>query len=117
MEILVIDDDANIRLLLRSFLSKLGHEVHEADDGDTGLDVLKREKDIGLVILDMKMKRMHGKETCVLIKALRPGLPVIVSSGNLTDSDEAEMRGMGVKSFLRKPYPLDALKAAVEANT
>jgi len=112
-KVLVVDDDDVVRTFLRDVLQRLGLRVLEADDGEAALQVLAREPDIRLVILDLRMRRMHGEETLRGIRAMRPDLKVIISSAYLDAETERTLAGLGVKAFLRKPYPLMHLQETV----
>jgi DNA-binding NtrC family response regulator len=78
--ILVIDDDRAVRLAVQMVLEREGLEVHVADDGRAGLNVIKAE-DFDLLIVDVFMPGMDGLETIRLVHEHRPGLPIIVMSG------------------------------------
>src|SRR5437773_6313929 len=77
--ILVVDDDAAVRRTLITLLEHNGYPARAADSGIVALDLLSRETDIDLVILDVVMPKMTGFETCTRIrKAHGPSLPVIM---------------------------------------
>jgi CheY-like chemotaxis protein len=115
MKILVVDDHESVRFLLKSALKRTGFEVLEADDGDRAIDIVGHVRDIKLVIMDMKMERVHGKEACAIIKEIRPDVQIIISSAHLTEEEEKDLRRIGINSFLRKPYLIDSLKKAVNS--
>ena len=60
LKILVVDDEARMRKLVRDFLVRNGYEVVEAEDGSQALDIFFGQKDIALVILDVMMPKMDG---------------------------------------------------------
>ena len=64
LKILVVDDEARMRKLVKDFLSKSGYDVIEAEDGSQALDLFFKQKDIALIILDVMMPKMDGWETC-----------------------------------------------------
>ncbi len=115
--ILVIDDDRNVREAVASYLSRLGHEVREAQDGRRGLKAIA-EGDIDLVISDINMPEMDGIEVINALREAATGAPLIAMSGGglypkelLLDS--AQM--LGAVSTLPKPFQLEDLRRAVEA--
>ncbi len=112
--ILVIDDERQIRSLLRRLLEAAGHEVAEADEGRAGLRQL-REASAGLVIADIFMEGMEGIETIRAIRREFPELPVIaVSGGGRTGADFLPVaRALGAARTLHKPFEVDELLAAV----
>jgi two-component system response regulator (stage 0 sporulation protein F) len=77
-KILCADDEMAIRLLVEETFKDEGFEVYCAKDGSEALDILEREKNINIVILDIKMERMDGIEELRQIKARSPDLPVIL---------------------------------------
>jgi CheY-like chemotaxis protein len=113
-KILVVDDQTSVRMFLKAVLTGMGFEVLEADDGDTALAEFMREPEIALVVMDLKMQRMHGKEACARIRQMNPGLPIIISSSYVSSEDESELAGLGINSILRKPFPKAQLESAIK---
>jgi CheY-like chemotaxis protein len=110
--ILVVDDDANVRELLRLHLTAAGYEVNVAADGiEAGYLVLRSLPD--LVICDVNMPHMDGFEFVSALKAdpTIPNMPVIF----LTTFEEGDQRGkdLGVVGYLNKPIRADRLLAMV----
>lgn len=109
--VLIADDDAEVREVLREVLEESGLEVVEASDGDAALTALRREPDLRLVLLDIRMPRLDG----AAFLAQRAGdpklaeVPVVVVSA--TEPDPAVLRG--ASGFLRKPTELGALLEVV----
>lgn len=103
--ILIIDDEAMIRSTLQTTLEGLGNQVLAAEDGREGLN-LYREKaaSIDLVILDMIMPRMGGRETLEELMKIDPKVRILISSGFSKDEEFAELRSKGHCAFIRKPY-------------
>lgn len=110
--ILIVDDDPNIRDLLRLHLSSAGYEVSVAEDAiAAGYLVLKQPPD--LIISDVNMPHMDGFEFVAALKADKtlPDIPVIF----LTSDDEGDHRGkeLGAVGYLLKPVRADRLLAVV----
>ncbi len=112
-KILVVDDDDLVRLLMRRALEQRGFKVVESDDGDTAVRMVEEYPDIQLVILDLRMPRMGGKEAYAVIHQMKPGLKCIVSSAHLNEDEENELSALGVNAFLRKPYHMEDLYRTV----
>ncbi len=103
--ILLVDDEELVQATAATLLSKLGYEVILAENGKKGLEVYKEhQKEIRLVILDMIMPVMGGKEVFMNIHAIDPSLPIIISSGFSREEDQEMLRQLGVSAFLRKPF-------------
>ena len=112
--ILVVDDEAALRQATRELLVADGHRVLEACDGVEAIDVLSRHApEVALVILDVHMPRMGGREALAELRVLDPNVPILLTSGY--DAHEA-LEGLGELGveFLPKPSSVDALRAAVE---
>jgi CheY-like chemotaxis protein len=110
--ILVIDDDANIRELLRLHLTAAGYSVQVAEDAITaGYTVLRQAPD--LIICDVHMPHMDGFEFVAALKAdpTVPDMPVIF----LTSTEEGDQRakGLGAVGYFTKPVRADRLLALV----
>jgi PAS domain S-box-containing protein len=115
--ILVIDDEAAIREMTRTTLERFGYLVLTTDNGATALGVFASHKEeIGLVITDMMMPVMDGPVTIRALQKLNPQVRIIASSGLSDSIDAANLKQLGVKSFLIKPYDAKTLlKTVAEA--
>ncbi|HEY2336991.1 MAG TPA: response regulator [Burkholderiales bacterium] len=110
--ILIVDDDENIRELLRLHLSAAGYEVHVAEDAiSAGYMVLRSPPD--LIITDINMPHMDGFEFIAALKSDKslPRIPVIC----LTSFEEGDLRGkeLGVVGYVTKPVRADRLLSLV----
>ena len=111
-EILVIDDDAQMRRLITRILKSAGHHVREATDGSTGM---KRfgEAQPALVVTDIFMPEKEGIETIRLLRQQAPDLPIIAISGSgLKDYLHFAMQ-LGATAALPKPFSADQLLQTV----
>ena len=68
IKVLMVDDEARMRKLVKDFLSIKGYKVIEAEDGEQAVDLFFKDKEIGLVILDVMMPKMDGWEVCKTIR-------------------------------------------------
>ncbi|HAM53248.1 MAG TPA: hypothetical protein DCP92_22065 [Nitrospiraceae bacterium] len=116
-KVLVVDDEEFPRMLLREALERKGLEVLEADDGDTAVEIIYSHPDTELLILDLKMPRMNGKDTFRAIRALNPGIKCFICSSAITQEDVEVFSAVGVKTFLEKPYLLEDLYRAINSLT
>jgi PAS domain S-box-containing protein len=111
--ILVIDDEEVVRRAAKSALEHYGYTVIAASNGQDGLERAQSEP-VEVVILDMTMPGMSGEETLRRLRAIRPQLPVILSSG----FDEAEatrtLTAKGWAGFIQKPYSASRLAQHVK---
>lgn len=112
--VLVVDDDENIRDVLRLMLRQLGFDVIAAESGEQAVTlVLDRELILDFILLDLKMPGMTGWECREEIRRLRPDLPVIIASGYDPAPENRTQDAPDV--FLRKPFTLQSLKHAVKS--
>ncbi len=112
--ILVIDDEPLIRGMVQAMLQTLGYSVLLARDGEEGVEVYRREAErIHLVLLDMIMPRLNGREAFLRIKALNPHAKIIFSSGFSRDGNMNDLFAKGASGFIQKPYQMAALSRIV----
>lgn len=107
-KILVADDEAEIRDVLRLYLEKDGYEVVEAADGMEALEVCKRAKP-DLVILDIMMPGVDGYRVLRNVRE-NSNIPVIMLSAKNSDSDKILGLDLGADDYIVKPFvPLEAV--------
>jgi len=111
--ILVIDDEKNIRTGLAAALKLDGYEVVLAADGREGMEIALRG-DIDLVITDLRMPLMSGEEVLKRVTTETPGVPVIVLTGHGTVESAVDAMRAGAYDFLTKPLNLDRLSLLVK---
>jgi PAS domain S-box-containing protein len=110
--ILIIDDDTDVRAFLSSALGSLGHSVAEADCGETGLRRLEEGRP-DLVLLDYAMPGMHGADVARIIRQREPSLPIVFVTGYAV-SDQLEAALGPDVPVLRKPFTVAQLAALVD---
>jgi CheY-like chemotaxis protein len=114
--ILVIDDEASVRKMLRHMLERAGHEVAEAEDGGVGLRFY-REHPTDLIITDILMPDKEGIETILQLRKIHPQVKIIAISGgghmNKHDLLVTAQR-LGATRTLAKPFERQELLAAVQ---
>ena len=114
LKILVVDDEARMRKLVRDFLVKNNFDVIEAEDGQRALDIFFEEKDIALIILDVMMPKMDGWEVCREVRAYSK-VPIIMLTAKTEERDELQGFELGVDEYIGKPFSPKILVARVEA--
>ncbi|HMK36630.1 MAG TPA: PAS domain S-box protein [Desulfomonilaceae bacterium] len=112
--ILIVDDEEIIRHLLGEMLQELGFSVLTAEDGLEGLEIYRKEwQNIDLVLIDMIMPRLNGKETFIEMKKINPCVRAVLSTGFTKDSAVQDTLDQGIVTFVQKPYRLEELSAAI----
>ncbi len=103
--ILVVDDEEFMRSLIKEALEGAGYEVTTAEDGEEAVAVYRTQTDsIDLVILDMIMPKMGGREAFRIMREINPDVRVLLSSGYSEQGAAREVIDQGVAGFLQKPY-------------
>ena len=101
------DDEAGLREMLRLVLEHEGYEVIEAANGEEAIARFgERRDDIAAVLLDVQMPVLGGLEAYTRIRALSPRTPVILGTGYVGDADLAALRAAGADDMLLKPYEM-----------
>ena len=114
LKILVVDDEARMRKLVKDFLSVKGFTVLEASNGEEAVDLFFEQKDIALIILDVMMPKMDGWETCRTIRKYSQ-VPIIMLTARSEERDELQGFNLGVDEYISKPFSPKILVARVEA--
>jgi len=112
INVLVVDDERDIRDGSERILSKMGCEVFKADRGDKGLELLENNS-VALVLLDMKMPGMDGMEVLKRIRIAYPAILVVVITGFATVETAIEAMKEGAYDFIPKPFEPDQLRIVV----
>jgi CheY-like chemotaxis protein len=111
--VLVVDDDAGVRTVVRRALAPSGYHALQAVDGAEGVQLFERHRaEISLVLMDVDMPGMNGFEAADRIRALDPGARILMSSGYRVEPAEIERRELC--GLLEKPYDVESLQRAVE---
>jgi CheY-like chemotaxis protein len=101
VHVLLVDDDSAVREVTAGILHDLGYDVIEAGSGGAALEVLDREADIDLLLVDFAMPGMNGAEVAREVHARRPGLPILFVTGY---ADTEALASAGDDGILRKPF-------------
>ena len=114
IKILVVDDEARMRKLVKDFLSIKGYIVLEAQDGEEALKIFDANKDVKLILLDVMMPKMDGFEVLEAIRQYSK-VPVMMLTARSEERDELEGYKLGVDEYITKPFSPKILVARVEA--
>jgi DNA-binding response OmpR family regulator len=112
--ILVVEDDAHLRYLIRQVLLNLGYTVLDAPDGDKALQLVPEHNGpIDLLLTDVVMPGMSGKSLAEKLVQLRPGLKILFMSGYTENAiARHSVLGPGIE-FIQKPFSLTAIAARI----
>ncbi|MFZ0448586.1 MAG: PAS domain S-box protein [Desulfatiglandaceae bacterium] len=105
--ILLVDDEESLRQLGKELLRRFGYTVITATDGETAIETWKEKREvIALVILDLVMPGMGGKQSLEALLEMDPGLKVVIASGYSVNGRTKEALDAGARGFIRKPYEI-----------
>ena len=111
--ILIVEDDPNIRKLVRVNLAKRGYSISEAEDGRKAM-ALFQEVPVDLVLLDLLMPGISGVDVCTWIRA-RSDVPIIVLSARMEEDLKVAALDAGADDYVTKPFGSEELLARVRA--
>ena len=114
LKILMVDDEARMRKLVRDFLTNKGFKVIEAADGEEAVDIFFAQQDIALILLDVMMPKMDGWEVLKTIRKYSQ-VPVVMLTARSEERDELQGFSLGVDEYISKPFSPKILVARVEA--
>ncbi len=113
-KVLVVDDEARIRKIVRDYLVMNGYEVVEAQDGEQAVDDVMSDSSIDLIIMDIMMPKMDGYEALKSIRRFSK-IPVIMLTAKSEEKDELKGFDLGVDEYITKPFSPKILVARVDA--
>ena len=112
--VLLVDDEPMIRDVAAAMLREMGLTVIKAEGGRQALEIFARKhKDIRLVILDLVMPDLGGRETFDALRKIQPDALILLASGYSLDGEAREMLAHGRAAFLQKPFDLMELSARI----
>lgn len=112
-KILVVDDEENIRAMVKEYAEFLGHEVSEAEDGMAAVNMCK-ERDFDIIVMDVMMPKMDGFSACKEIRRTKR-IPVLMLSARGEEYDKLFGFEVGVDDYVVKPFSPKELMARINA--
>jgi len=113
--VLLVDDEEKIRTVCRENLKLLGYSVITAEGGKRALEIYHKKADrIDVVVLDMIMPEMSGKETYRRLKQIDPECRVLIASGYTFEEDVADFPRDTNDAFIQKPFKIEALSMMIQ---
>jgi DNA-binding NtrC family response regulator len=112
--IMVIDDDSSITSIFEFILHQGGYETIIASSGEAGIELIRSDKKIDLVFLDVKMPGLSGIDTLKEIQKLRPFLLVVMMTGYSVDELLKEAFELGAYGVIYKPFDIDEVLSVID---
>jgi two-component system chemotaxis response regulator CheY len=116
-KILVVDDENDVRDIIRLQLEQKGFNVLEAEDGENAINILQSGDNlvnVGLILCDIRMPKVNGVEAIEFLKKEAPGIPIVVITGYPDTELATGLLKKGVKDYLVKPVEKEKLLAVVD---
>ncbi len=116
-KILVIDDEPDVREVLKIHLESANFNVIEAENGEEGITLMKAGSNllqVGLIICDIRMPKVNGVEAIDYLKENAPSIPIMVVTGYPDSELAVSLLKKGVKDYLVKPVEKEKLLAKVK---
>jgi DNA-binding response OmpR family regulator len=110
--VLVVEDNRALQRTLQRLFQSDSLDVHIASDGMVGLEMFKKQTP-DVVVLDLKLPRLPGKELCREFKTMAPGVPIVVLSANAEVEDKVILLELGADDYVTKPFSPRELLARV----
>jgi len=112
--VLYIDDDATMVVMVESLLQRWGYRVTSLQDAPVAIESVRRDpRAFDLVVTDFNMPECSGLDVAEALAGIRPGLPIVISSGYITDELRARAREAGVRGLLEKQNTFEELGGLV----
>jgi two-component system chemotaxis response regulator CheY len=111
-KILIIEDNLDVRDILKLQLQQAGHQIIEAKDGEEGIELMKKGSNllqVGLIITDIRMPKVNGVEAIDYLKANAPSIPIMVITGYPDAELAVNLLRKGVKDYVVKPVEKETL--------
>jgi len=110
---MVVDDDEEIRDVAKETLENFGYEVFCTDNGKKTLEIIKKEKEIRLFLLDLRLPEMNGIELCFEIRKSDPVSIIYAITGCVTKEALIMCRKVGFDDYFSKPFDIKTLISIV----
>jgi CheY-like chemotaxis protein len=113
--VLYVDDEEPLVFLASRALSRLGHQLSGFTDPIKALEAFRAHpQGFDVAVTDLSMPHMSGFELAHELLAVRPGIPVLMTSGYIGAEDEARARAAGIREVILKPATMDELGAVLD---
>ncbi len=111
---MIVDDEQDVRDVIRLHLNKEGFHTLEAEDGEQAIEILRQGDNminVGLILCDIRMPKVNGIECIDFLRKEAPGIPVVVVTGYPDTEMATSLLKKGVKDYLVKPLEKEKLVA------
>ena len=113
INILIVEDVVSSAMYFKSAIKQTGATIFSAEDGDQAIEIVKNNKDIHIIIMDIHMPKMDGIEATKIIKSINPKIRIIIQTAYVFKNTKEECLKAGSDIFLEKPVSLITLISSI----
>ncbi|RCW51507.1 MULTISPECIES: response regulator transcription factor [unclassified Halanaerobium] len=113
-KILIVEDEAKIRKLIKTYLEDSGFTTVEAEDGRKALDIFHSDNNIDFIVLDLMLPKISGEEVCQKIRQVSD-IPILMLTAKSSEENKIEGFDYGADDYLTKPFSPRELTARIKA--
>jgi CheY-like chemotaxis protein len=114
--VLLVEDQKYNLIVLKKMLEQSGIHVISADNGEEAINICRENKNIDLVLMDLKMPVMDGYEAMTEIKKIIPGMKVVAETAYALHGDKRKILEAGFDDYLPKPISMESLEVILKSN-
>ncbi len=114
IKVLIADSDGDARKQLKKILEEEGYFICEAENGESALDILYREKQIVLLILDITLPKVNGWQVCREVRKTSQ-IPIVIVTDKVDETDELYSWELGIDDYIKKPISSKIFRARIAA--
>ncbi len=114
-KILIVDDDPDVRLLIATRLESMGYDTIGAEDGQTGLDLARKDPP-DLILLDLMLPKLNGYKVCRMLKFDKSyeHVPIVIISSKGSEEDKKLADEVGADGYITKPFEKTEIAATIQ---
>lgn len=114
IHILIVEDGTDNYIIISEFVKLLGYFPIKATNGRDAIQIIKDNSDIDLVLMDIKLPDINGFDLTIIIKELRPDIPIIIQSAYSSVNDMYLAQKAGCDDYITKPIEIDLLRRKLQ---
>lgn len=112
--VLIVEDDHSSQLLLKAILSRTGANIILVEDGESAVEIAKKNQSIDLILMDIKLKGLNGIDASRQIRTIMPNIPIIAQTACAIAGDMERCLEAGCNAYLTKPISSRTLLETID---
>jgi len=114
IHILIVEDGTDNYIIISEFVKLLGYFPIRATNGRDAIQIIKDNPAVDLVLMDIKLPDINGFDSTIIIKELRPDIPIIIQSAYSSVNDMYLAQQAGCNDYITKPIEIDLLRRKLQ---